>query len=497
LALFLAVLAISSVFAHGDHDHDHDHDEEEEAAAGPTEVLVLDENNFEASIKKNDLTLVEFYAPWCGHCKALAPEYDRASILLKGTAGVALAKVDCTEQRDLCEKYEVQGFPTLKLFRNDDSAPSEFDQARKADAIVKFMQKQKKAAFEIIKNAEDAKKFADIDSVKVSGVFAADDKNKIEVFVAVAKALRNEYDFAYTTEAGLLEGVATGSAILHRNFDEPKVTYNGDFTEELLTSFIKSNAFPLVGEIGPENYQKYVERGFPLVWIFIDKNDQATLNVAREVAKDFKTSLSFVWLDGERWAEHAKTFGLSGKPPGVVIEDRDARKNYVFKQDQAVTAEKLKAHAQGFLDKTLSATVRSEEIPEKNDGPVFVLVGKNFEQVVMDTNKDVMVEFYAPWCGHCKTLAPKYDKLGASFKSSPSIVIAKIDATENDTPVDIRGFPTIMFWPANDKANPVTYEGERTEGAMAKWIKANAHTLKGKTESKSEAPAADKTKDEL
>ncbi len=59
-----------------------------------------------------------------------------------------------------------------------------------------------------------------------------------------------------------------------------------------------------------------------------------------------------------------------------------------------------------------------------------------------------------------------------------SIVIAKIDATENDTPVDIRGFPTLMFYPADDKANPLTYEGDRTEQAMATFVRENASTLK-------------------
>jgi len=187
-----------------------------------------------------------------------------------------------------------------------------------------------------------------------------------------------------------------------------------------------------------------------------------------------------VWLDGERWADHAKTFGLSGKTPGIVIEDRDNRKNYIFPQGDAsaVTAAALRAHFQGFVDKTLVANVKSEEIPASNDGPVKTVVGKTFESIVLDATKDVLIEFYAPWCGHCKSLAPKYDALGASFADTPSIVIAKVDATENDTPVDIRGFPTLMFYPADDKANPLTYEGDRTEQAMAAFVRENASTLK-------------------
>jgi protein disulfide-isomerase-like protein len=59
---------------------------------------------------------------------------------------------------------------------------------------------------------------------------------------------------------------------------------------------------------------------------------------------------------------------------------------------------------------------------------VTVLTPENFDQVVLDPTKDVLVEFYAPWCGHCKQLAPTYDKLATVFKQEPEVVIAKIDA---------------------------------------------------------------------
>jgi len=74
-----------------------------------------------------------------------------------------------------------------------------------------------------------------------------------------------------------------------------------------------------------------------------------------------------------------------------------------------ITLESLLALVQDFQDGKLTAHLKSEEVPETQDGPVTIVVGKNFESVVLDSTKDVLIEFYAPWCGHCKTLAPIFD----------------------------------------------------------------------------------------
>lgn len=79
------------------------------------DVVVLTEKNFTEFIEKNRHVMVEFYAPWCGHCQALAPEYAAAATELKGE-DVSLAKVDANEENELAQKYDVQGFPTVVFF---------------------------------------------------------------------------------------------------------------------------------------------------------------------------------------------------------------------------------------------------------------------------------------------------------------------------------------------------------------------------------------------
>eukprot|EP00178_Gracilaria_changii_P000355 TRINITY_DN1042_c0_g2_i1.p1 TRINITY_DN1042_c0_g2~~TRINITY_DN1042_c0_g2_i1.p1 ORF type:complete len:131 (+),score=25.89 TRINITY_DN1042_c0_g2_i1:52-393(+) len=100
-------------------------------------VAELTDATFEDYIKGKSRALVMFYAPWCGHCKRLKPDYEKAA---QESPEINLARVDCTEHRDLCSKYEVRGYPTLKLFKGDTAAESteKYAGARTVEAITSF-----------------------------------------------------------------------------------------------------------------------------------------------------------------------------------------------------------------------------------------------------------------------------------------------------------------------------------------------------------------------
>lgn len=420
------------------------------------------------------------YAPWCGHCKSLAPEYEKAAAQLKGKHFIA--KVDCTEQRDLCTTHGVKGFPTLKMISKT-GAVTEYEEPRKADAIVKFVLKQNQPAFVVLATEADLEKFKAEDGELKLVINAAEDSTEAAEIKAAAASLRKEGSVAIFT------GSNDKTVTLYRTFDEPKLVYSGPIKAADVAAWVKSESLPLIGEIGPMNFQKYIERNLPLVWTFIDYTNaeqNKIIDALTPVAKEFRDKVLFCKLDGNRWGEHAKTFGLSGTTPGVVIEDRATRKNYVFPESQAVTTDAFKAHVQSYLKGDLSATVRSQEPPANNDGPLTTVVGKTFDEIVLNSDKDVFIYWGASWCGHCKALAPKWEELANIFKNDDSVIIAKIDGTENDTPVEIQGFPTIYFYPGNNKSKPVQYSGERSTEALAKYVRENASTLKDKKEDKDE-----------
>jgi len=135
--------------------------------------------------------------------------------------------------------------------------------------------------------------------------------------------------------------------------------------------------------------------------------------------------------------------------------------------------------------------LKSESEPEQNEGNVKVLVGSSFARMAFNKEHDVFVEFYAPWCGHCKKLAPEWDKLGDAFSAKKDVVIAKLDATENDTPEEVEGFPTLVLYPkdCDSISCGVPYKGSRVLNELISWVSKQTATTEG--------TATDTDKDEL
>merc|ERR1712025_1424178 len=161
--------------------------------------------------------------------------------------------------------------------------------------------------------------------------------------------------------------------------------------------------------------------------------------------------------------------------------------------DDKIEVENIKAFVAKFLAGELKQHLMSEEIPEDWDKEgVKVLVGKNFHEVAMNPEKDVLVELYAPWCGHCKQLAPIWDELGEKFKDSDSVVIAKMDSTTNELEdVQVQGFPTIKLFKKGDN-KVIDYNGDRTVDGFVKFIE-----TEGAHGAAAEATAEERGHDEL
>jgi protein disulfide-isomerase A6 len=222
------------------------------------DVVVLTEDNFEKEVGQDRSALVEFYAPWCGHCKKLAPDYEKLGSSFKKAKSVLIGKVDCDEHKSICSKYGVSGYPTIQWFPKGSLDPKKYEGPRTAEALAEFV------------------------------------------------------------------------------------------------------------------------------------NSEGGTNVK-----------------------------IAATPSNVVV-----------------------------------------------------LTADNFDEIVLDEKKNVLVEFYAPWCGHCKNLAPVYEKVATAFKLEDDVVIANLDADKHKDlgeKYGVTGFPTLKFFPKSNKAGE-DYDGGRDLDDFATFI---------------------------
>lgn len=502
-------------FEEGSYDLEGEDADSDAPAVDEKDVAMLKESNFSDVVSKNRYVLVEFYAPWCGHCQRLVPEYAAAATELKGE--VVLAKVDATEENDLAQKFEVQGFPTLLFFI--DGVHKQYPGQRTKEAIVSWIKRKTGPAVSNLTTTEDAETLLDSGTTAAVGLFDSLEGTENEEFEAASRQEDDVFFYQTTSErvAALLDinTKANRPALVLLKKEPEKIShFDGKFEKAAISEFIFSNKLPLVTTFTRESANMIFDSSIKKqILLFVTAKDyEKFIPSFQEAAKSFKGKILFVHVDSDN-ADVGKPimefFGLSGEEPKVIaclLTEEPIK--YQFEAE--INADNIKAFGEDFLADKLKPFFKSDPVPEKNDGDVKIVVGNNFDEIVLDESKDVLLELYAPWCGHCQALEPIYDKLAKQLRGVDSLVIAKMDGTSNEhARAKSDGFPTILFYPAGNKSfDPITFDGDRTVKGFYKFLKANAAIpfklpKKSKTESVESTPAtedtsaADQPKDEL
>ncbi|RLV92098.1 hypothetical protein DV515_00013915 [Chloebia gouldiae] len=453
--------------------------EEEEEEDG---VLVLRANSFEQALAEHRYLLVEFYAPWCGHCKALAPEYAKAAAKLKAEGSeIRLAKVDATEESELAQQFGVRGYPTIKFFKNGDkAAPKEYTAGREADDIVSWLRKRTGPAAATLTDVADAEALVDSSEVVVIGFFKDLASEAAKEFLLAAESV-DDIPFGISSSVDVFSKyqISKDSVILFKKFDEGQNNFEGDLKKDNLLNFIKSNSLPLVIEFTEQTAPKIFGGEIKThILLFLPKSVsdyQGKLDNFKSAAGNFKGKILFIFIDSDHSDNQRilEFFGLKKEEcPAVRLITLEEEMTKYKPESDELTADKIKDFCNKFLAGKIKPHLMSQDLPEDWDKqPVKVLVGKNFEEIAFDENKNVFVEFYAPWCGHCKQLAPIWDKLGETYRDHENIVIAKMDSTANEVEaVKIHSFPTLKFFPAGSGRNVIDYNGERTLEGFKKFL---------------------------
>jgi len=268
--------------------------------------------------------------------------------------------------------------------------------------------------------------------------------------------------------------------VLFKKFDEGLAVYDGDFTEESLKAFVTEASLPLINEFTPNGavFASEIKNHFFLFLPSAAAYHHDAIEALRELAGEFRGMVIFSHVDASSPSNSRVLdfFGVHAHDCPTVRFFRIENNNVVkfFPDFKDIDAEMWGDWLQEVFDGQHQPFYKSEPpVPYEGKG-VRILTAKDHEVILRDSPLNIFVEYYAPWCGHCKELAPVWDKLAENLADHKNVLIAKMDSTKNEVPsVEIKGFPTLKFYPPHG-ASALAYDGPRDFDSLKEYVLKNS-----------------------
>ena len=480
-------------------------------------VEVLTNENFKKFTTSGEHVLVTFYAPWDGHSKSFLKQFHElgTSHTISSDSRLKFGKVDATVEKELAKEYEVETYPQIILFRHGQPKEYKGSLAANGEGLRKWLRRNthhKPAAW--LEGVDDVHVFTLGRPVCIVGFF--DDTGHLDNFHAAAYDFH--LDFGETSSKIATEKYKTQrpGIIMFRNFAVPAHFQGNVNSLEEMKQFIATNMVPKVVDYAKKDQMERVFEG-PIaanVFLFRQQNDEEADKLEAEFAKaadqlygrvhfisggfDEQTLYSFFAIRARdtptvRLYAHDLKYAYKGslkpdegkKEVMKTIKDHDGNDIPNPKYDEEMASQTstvfedlikfVDAYEKGKLVPILKSEKPPKSAPSANEATV--VVGRTFDEIVTQSNKHVMLFFYAPWCQTSKALMPLWDKLAEMYREYDEVTIAKMDATKNEAKgIHVKSYPTIYFYKSGDKprheefdekkkdlASFVRFIGERTK----------------------------------
>lgn len=421
------------------------------ARSGEEGAVELDEASFVSSVKEAEWAVVEFYAPWCGHCKQMAPEYDKAAaVLRRAEPPVLVAKVDATQNQVLASWFDVQGFPTIVMVHKGKTVGTEYLGGRTADEIAAWAATRAGSDLPTSTSAPDAgsgdssapadrgdDETPDAGSAPAEGAGSdedgvSDDLPPVVSFPgpAAASILRGEVNLQQHwqligfTSRGSDEG--QDEAVVARLEGAVRGMRN-----DVLPVSVPGDDLHVLGALGIEPGTAGTTGSLHLCTVAENGEGEIAL-----VTHRFPHVVQGGPFDDERvssdavgaWVR-ARVDEAEAPHEGTSASRRVLRRAYESATSAPQPAQGEEVDGDGVLH-LVGGTFRAETV----------------EAVLEGRRKAAVVEVFAPWCQHCKRVEPEVRALARAARAAGSeVAVAQMDGTVNEVSgLKVTGYPTLF-----------------------------------------------------
>jgi len=468
--------------------------------------------------------LAMFYAPWCGHCKRMKPDYQVVAKELKGVAVLAAMDVNKPENSPVSRKYNISGFPTLLFFEKGE-LQYPYPGGNSKEEIKKFLENPKPEAEAKPKEVAWADQPSEVEHLTDATFdsFMATEPSALVMFYAPwcghCKRAKPHFDTAAAKMKkdgmkGRLAAVdCTKESVCKRfevkGFPTIKFFKDGEFAfdagdareEKSILKFMADPAEPPpppppetpwseepsdVVHLDEENFKSFLKKKkhvlvmFYAPWCGHCKKAKPEYNEAADEYKD-NAKVEYAAVDCTLYRGVCSAHDIGGFPTFKYFSyfnklqkpydgGRTARDFIAFMRDP-------QSEGAGQPPPPPSPTEEWKGV----QGALFVkhLSTKEFEDYLRFKDT-VLIMFYAPWCGHCKNMKPEYARAAQELTDAGvSHVLATVDATQEPqlaNRFNVKGYPTIKFFRRGKEVE--TYNGGRKSKDFVSYISRKAAELK-------------------
>ncbi|XP_008056948.1 protein disulfide-isomerase-like protein of the testis [Carlito syrichta] len=451
-------------------------------------LLVLTPAGLIQMLNQTRFLIVLFHNPSSKKSRNLAEELGKAVEMVgKGKNGLGFGKVDITVEKELRQEFGITKAPELKLFfEGNRLEPISCEGVVESAALVVWLRRQISQKAFLFNSSQEVAEFVTARPLVIMGFFQDLEEEVAELFYDVIK------DFPELT-FGVIAIVNTAGRF-HVTLDSVLVFKKGRIVnrQELinestnkqdLNRVIKQHLTDFVIEYNFENRNLIYELNIPNhMLLFVSKSSESYEVIIQHyklALKEFQNKILFILVntDESRNGRVLEYFRVTEVDvPSVQILNMSSDNRYKMPSDE-ITYDNLRKFGHSYLGKSAKKHQSSEEIPKYwNQGLVKQLVGKNFNIVVFDKERDVFVMFYAPWSEKCKALFPLLEELGRKYQNHSTVTIAKIDITANDIQLMYMDrYPFFRLFPT-DSQQAILYKGEHTLKGFSDFLESHVKT---------------------